>query len=475
MTRKKTIRKKIGQSGVKPVQFSPESDALIADSGEETSTADAVQNSVQHQDVTKSVQKTNAEADDATPVVHPENEKSQKAPAEPVDSITPVFSQRGGQSKSTMILALLALVLSALAMSVGGYAWYLNVLESRVNFQKQQTQMRNLDIQLSDSQQSQAIVRDQINQLQMNWSNSESDLNSRLQAIRDEMSVLSESMRQISSRSTGNLEEQIRKIRRDLATVSESTAALWAELDRGIDSWTLEEIEQLVSIADYQIRFNHDVGLAIHALRTAEDKVVRLADPSLSTLQQQLTADINLLGSMELIDPIEILDQLQHLSEGVNSMVLAGDLTVLKSDSTTENNTESTQSPVSQGSDSNSYITAVVNAFTNLLDGLFDLIQIERNGESIKPVVSDQQRQLVYERTRLLLESAKVALLRQQYPLFLKTLDSTNEWVKENFSLAAETTVSWLELLTELHAVIPDQQTPDLSVSLRSVRNAMEQ
>ena len=117
-----------------------------------------------------------------------------------------------------------------------------------------------------------------------------------------------------------------------------------------------------------------------------------------------------------------------------------------------------------------SYAQPLVDAGAAFIASLGDLVQVEKNGESLKPVVSAHARQLIYERVRLLLESAQIALVRHQYALYEDRLTATRGWVEQAFDMSSDKTVEWLEDLDAVRTALPDGTLPDVSGSLAMVR-----
>jgi uroporphyrin-3 C-methyltransferase len=402
------------------------------------------------------------------------------------DSVTTKGSQdrasipsNTGQGNS--VTAWLAIIMSALALVAGGYAWYLTAVDSRINVGQQQNMTELLNQRINSFEAAQSDLEARISQLKSQLTESEANTGNRLNNIRNELAAQENTVREQVAVSQKTLSDQSNQFRTEFDALSDSIIKLRSELNRSIDSWTLEEIEQLVIIADQRLRFAGDTVMAIKALELASSRLEQIADPSLLALRQQVIADSQSLSALPQIDVVEILGRIVALGNSVDGLELAGDLKapeVAASPGEDAGNSEggSAEDTASgQQSTMDKYTQPIVDASSELLASLADLIQVEKNGESLKPVVSAHARQLIYERTGLLLESAQIALIRQEERLYRDRLSYTREWVEENFDGDSLQTGNWLDQLTEIES-LPSTSTPhDITGSVDAVRKAIEE
>ena len=403
------------------------------------------------------------------------------------DSVTTKGSQdhasvpsNTGQGNS--VTAWLAIVMSALALVAGGYAWYLTAVDSRINVGQQQNMTELLNQRIDSFEAAQSDLEARISQLKSQLTESEANTGNRLNNIRNELAAQENTVREQVAVSQKTLSDQSIQFRTEFDALSDSIIKLRSELNRSIDSWTLEEIEQLVIIADQRLRFAGDTVMAIKALELASSRLEQIADPSLLALRQQVIADIQSLSALPQIDVVEILGRIVALGNSVDGLKLAGDLKAPGAADASPGEDAGNSEGGSAGDTANGqqstmdkYTQPMVDASSEFFASLADLIQVEKNGESLKPVVSAHARQLIYERTGLLLESAQIALIRQEERLYRDRLRYTREWVEENFDGDSLQTGNWLGQLTAIES-LPSTSTPhDITGSVDAVRKAIEE
>ncbi len=430
------------------------------------------------QEVKNTYSKSPAEASHKTHVA--EKTVQQKRPGD-VAVATASKDQSAASSSVTgqgnSAITWLSLVMSVAALVAGGYAWYLVAVDSRINAGQQQNKVELLGQRIDGFEGLQSDLGARISLLKTQMAESETEFSNGIRNIRNAIDAQDNSVREQIDASRKTLSEQTTRFREEFDALSGSIVKLRSELNRGIDSWTLEEIEQLVIIADQRLRFAGDIAMAIEALELANRRLDQLADPSLVELRQQVVADIKGLSAVPVVDVVEILGSIDALGDSVHGLALAGDI---KSPDPGESGSQSDPETGQDSADDEQssfdrYTQPLVDASTELLASLADLIQVEKNGQSLKPVVSDHTRQLIYERTRLLLESAQVALVRQEDILYQDRLKRVREWVTGNFDNDSVRTRDWLDQLSEIESQSTVSDLPDISGSVNAVRKAIGQ
>ena len=170
---------------------------------------------------------------------------------------------------------------------------------------------------------------------------------------------------------------------------------------RGADEWLLEEISQLLSLANERLLLIGDVRSALIALELAEERIAELADPTLLGVRRQLAADIVLLTSILVPDIDGIALQLSILIQQVSNLRLAGEAAVAGFTDTSE-----------QASKLSAPDNTLKGLGRRLIEDISALVRI-RNIETTQiPNLAPDQRFLGYERVRLPLNEGQLAQLR---------------------------------------------------------------
>ncbi|WP_424946937.1 uroporphyrinogen-III C-methyltransferase [Candidatus Spongiihabitans sp.] len=394
------------------------------------------------------------------------------------------------------VVAWAALLVSVLALGAGGYAWYLTAVDSRLDVGQQQerfnarfnTRFNTIEQRMSGFDAVQSDANLQVGQLQNQIALAEDNFSDQIRTIRGEIAAQESAVREQVSTSERVINAQADNFRQEFNALSDSMVKLRAELGRGIDSWMLEEAEQLIFIANQQLQFagqfSGDSGLAKRALQYADERLRMLANPALNQVRRLLATEITALDNVQVVDAVGVLNKLSSLSGTVENLALAGDIVIPEktgpgktggavSGSRSEPSTIEDAETANSGAEVSGmkrYMQPIIDAGASFLASLGDLIQVEKNGKSIKPVISAELRQMTYAKTKLILESAQIAFIRQQPELYQNRIQSAAIWVAENFAQNSEQTAHWLAQLDEVGAISPQAKIPDISGSLKAIR-----
>ncbi len=390
---------------------------------------------------------------------------------------------RAGSSGQAMV-SWFALVLGVVAMGVGGYAWYQGAVDSQSDAVQQETRLNLIERRIDGVEQTQTGLKTDIgtevrelgDSFARNYEHfqdlgrqygvlhrSDADIHAQIQGIRDEME------------NQGDVVSE--RIEKEVGALSGQIAALRTQLDSDLDGWVLEETEQLILIAHQRLRFTGETGLAKQALQLADQRLKQLSGSGVDEVRQLLSSDIAALDSVPSIDVSGLLNELSALSAQVDTLPLSGDIVMdadVDSDAGREKEDESrgtdSQGDVDETTTLDRYLKPVIDAGAALLTNLGDLVQVEKNASPVKPVISAQIRKMTYERTRLILESAQVALVRENPELFTNRIHVARKWVRQNFNVDAAGTLDWIERLNRVGSSYRDTGIPDISATLSAIR-----
>lgn len=369
------------------------------------------------------------------------------------------------------VVSWLALLFSVVALSAGGYVWYLTDVDSRLSAHQQENRFNTIEQRLDSFDVAQADVSAQIGVIQ-------GEIAEQKSAVQEQVSTV---VQVFNSQADG--------FRQQFNALSDSIIKLRGELDRGIDSWTLEEAEQLISIANQRMefagqfagKFSSDSKLAKRALQYADERLQMLANPALNGVRQLLTIDIAVLDNLPTVDTVGVLNKLSSLSSTVENLVLAGDVVIAEKTSVedasesapelaepTAVETEAETSVISR------YTQPVIDAGASLFASFGELIQIEKDDKSRPSIISTEIRQMIYQKTQLMLDSAQIAFIRGQPALYQNQIQLVRNWVEENFDSNSSKTIEWLEQLDEVVSISPQSKIPDISRSLKAIRDVIK-
>lgn len=378
---------------------------------------------------------------------------------------------RPAGSNRQAIVSWFALFLSVAAAGTGGYAWYQGVVDSKSNAGQQETRLNLIEQRIGQRidgiEQTQtgrfADLSTGVDELGDSLVRTDADVREQIQDIRNEIT---------------NQENSIREqIQDEIDTLSDRLAELRSQLDSNLDEWVLEEVEQLVLIAWQRLQFAGETGLAKQALQLADQRLKQLSGSSVNEVRRLLSSDIAALDRIPPVDVPGLLNELSVLSVQVDALPLAGDIVLdanTGSDAGREKEDESQRAESQENADQTAgldrYLKPVMDAGAALLTNLGDLVQVEKNGNPVKPVISAEIREMTYARARLILESAQVALVRANPGLYSHRIHAASEWVEQNFDRDDVLTQDWIQRLNRVGSSYQAPGIPDISETLSAVR-----
>ena len=377
------------------------------------------------------------------------------------------------RSEKVHIVSWLALLLSGLALCVGIAVWYLTV----VGNVGQQEARFNLITQRID----------EFDAAQSNNNNALSQLQNQLVQTRAVQNEFQNEFIEQKSATQQAINAQTDDYRQKIDTLADAFAKLRAEQGLDTEARTLAQAEQLILMANQRLQFGGQFAggqiLAKHALQDVDALLQKLSDPTLNKVRQLLAIEITALDKVKTVDVTNVLNELSALSNTAENLALAGDIVVPEKPAQKSNVDAGTDSkqPVSTQADTVSspgrldrYMQSIADAFASFLSSMSDLIQIEKNGKPVKPIMSAEVRQMTYQRTRLMLDSAQIAFIRQQSELYRDRIQATHSWVKESFAQDTDETKRWLVRLDDVGLILPQSNLPDISESLKAIRNIIK-
>ena len=104
-------------------------------------------------------------------------------------------------------------------------------------------------------------------------------------------------------------------------------------------------------------------------------------------------------------------------------------------------------------------------------DGLSDIIRIERLEGPAGKILTLEQSDLARQRVLVALNTAQLALLREQPEVFRQSLATISSILGQDFELASPSVISVLGLIEEMLSIDIAPSRPDISGSLDLLRN----
>ena len=359
-----------------------------------------------------------------------------------------------------------ALAVSLLALLIAGYAGYQVVVDTPLEARRQGDRLEAIERQFSAVRSEWDGFNRQIEPLQSKLAQLEVSVGEQLLSLRADILAQESVLKQQLQSSSAGLREQADRVRREFQRLSDSIAVLRSELGRNVDSWNLEEVEQLLVIANQRLQLSGDVGLAANVLRLADSRLQELANPDLAAVRRAIANEIAALDGVITVDIEGQINALDALINGIDALPLAGDPRGFVAG-------QSASQAADAGEENQGVVANLLVTGRSMLHDLADLVQVEKSDELVKPVLSTEIRQLIADRAKLIIESAQLAFLRRQDRIYVVRMQAARVWVQQRFDLEAAATRSWLARFDAQTAIVSGSELPDISASLKTLRRIM--
>ena len=362
--------------------------------------------------------------DDTTPVKESEHAVEEPSVEDKEPTAEAPKRQRSGNS-----VAWLAFLLAIIAVAAAGYtAW------NGTRGTSTDDNYARLDGRLTSSARSLARLEEQVAQ----FSGSDAEIDADLKAIRSE---LDERVRTFSSLPTR------------MSTLESSVASLAGISEGARDAWILAESEYYMQIANAQLQLANNPHLASLALRMADERIAQLANPALTDVRRAIADELAMLDIMEKPDIEGATLTLASLAKVVGSLPLA---------STTEQEEESAQEDPD--------LSGTGRAWASVKNAMSGLVKVTPPEQARLLQLTPDAEFFLRNNIALQLQSARLALLRSEQAIFEQTLDDTTALLNDYFDTNSVPVSRALQTIAEVRGHIFTTAAPDISESLRLLR-----
>lgn len=347
-------------------------------------------------------------------------------------TVAPAPPPRRGVSSA---VAWLAMLLALLALAGSGYlAWQVRV--SAADEADTGTAIASLSRKLDET----------VNSLQ-----------SRQQAA---LAELEDAARQETAR-IGSLERELEELARRnesvnprLSSLEDAIASLQGVSAGVRETWMLAEAEYYMQIANAQLQLAGKPHIAALALEFADERVRQMANPALADVRRALTQELQALRSMETADIEGMTLALANLAERTASLPLRQDVEV--------------PDEASDGVDPE--LTGFSRAVASVKSAFRDIVSVRRSDEPLTPLLAPEAAYFLRANLALQLQAARLALLQGEQQVFEQSLDDAANWLERYYDTDSGVVSSVLETIEQLQGSGVDVAAPDISQSLRLLR-----
>lgn len=287
-------------------------------------------------------------------------------------------------------------------------------------------------------------------------------LDTRLQTFKDRL----DSDLAAAERSRRELEAAQRNLAGAQSGLEDALGTLRARVSRSHSDWTLAEVQYLLQVASLRVQLERDVTTAIAALTSADQRLRALADPGFTGVREEIVRELAALQAVALPDLPGIALTLDTLAGEVEKLPLK-DAQVRAA--------AAGESAAVAAEAQGDWWQRIQQVLGTIWDALRSLVVVRRNDAPIGPLLAPEQQFFLYENLRLQLATARLAALRGETDIYRSSLKTAASWLDTHFDAQAAQVAAARGELERLAALDIRPALPDVSVSLRLLREQMQQ
>jgi uncharacterized protein HemX len=220
------------------------------------------------------------------------------------------------------------------------------------------------------------------------------------------------------------------------------------------NTWLLAEAEYYMQIANAQLQLAGNPHLATLALGMADERIAQLADPALTEVRRALADELAALDGMEKPDIEGVTLTLASLARMVDSLPLQH-----ISDSQTDDE-----------ADVDAELSGIDKAWASVKGAVSGLVKVSGPETTAMPLMTPEAVYFLRTNLTLQLQAARLALLRGEQAVFQQSLNDAATWLELYFDTESAQVASALQTIGEIRDGIFAVTPPDISTSLRLLR-----
>lgn len=236
---------------------------------------------------------------------------------------------------------------------------------------------------------------------------------------------------------------------------------MYQDLTKSQADWLLPETEHALSIASQQLQLAGNVPAAINALNLVTSRLAESSQPQLIGVKKAVAADLEKLKSLPPLDTVGMTVKLDSLMLAADTLPLVVDQHKL----TGQKIMPAAATPQTVPSFWERLISDVSKSFG-------ELVHIRRMDKPEALLLSPEQVFFLRENLKLRLLDARMALIQRDGTTFKADVTAAKTYVEHYFDRDAPATQQWLASVAELNVTALDVALPNLSGSLKAVRDA---
>jgi uroporphyrin-3 C-methyltransferase len=256
-------------------------------------------------------------------------------------------------------------------------------------------------------------------------------------------------------------EQERNRLKQREAQIKTELEGVHRRIGRSSSQWMAAEAEYLIRVANHRLRLERDITTALTALQGADGRLAATNDPIWTNAREALASEMAALRTLAKVDIIGLTANIASLTKRVDKLRLVG------------------AQPLTPGGKALAEGVKIEGiSLEDILqqgwEGFRSLVVIRKHDEPVTAMLPPEQRYFVYQNLRLQLEAARLAVLRADPDLYASSLQTTDEWIKEFIILEDAEAQAMLDEIAKLAKINIRPELPDISNSLRLLRDSME-
>lgn len=248
---------------------------------------------------------------------------------------------------------------------------------------------------------------------------------------------------------------------------------LMQSLSRSRDENLVVDIESSLRLAQQQAQLTGSLEPLIAALKSAQQRIERAAQPRLAPVQRAITRDLERIASASVADTAGLLGRLDDLVRQVDDLPLQN--AVAQAAATRRMNARGAMPPSSEApapADQTWWQALLQRSWEVVRDEARDLVRVSRIDQPEAILVSPDQAFFLRENLKLKLLNARLGLLARQSESARADLAAASAALNKYFDPASRRTQSAATVLQQAQAHMKTAEQPRLDETLSALATA---
>jgi uroporphyrin-III C-methyltransferase len=248
---------------------------------------------------------------------------------------------------------------------------------------------------------------------------------------------------------------------------------LMQSLSRSRDENVLVDLDSAIRLAQQQSNLTGSLNPLLAALKTAEQRLNRSAQPRLAPLQRALAKDIERVASANVADTPSLLIKLDELVRLADDMPLANAVAVASKPSASTQPTRTLSAQTAEPVQSMGLLSAAPQWLKTLLSAVRQearaLVRVSRIDTPEAALLSPEQSFFARENFKLKLLNARLGLLSRQFDSARSDLASAAKLSSRYFDASSRSVQQASGLLVQIQSQIKTAEQPRIDDTLSAL------